>query len=164
MLAQFAGRLAATPLSQLFQAKLWVVPLVQCVHILAIAAVMASVWVFSFRIIGISGRVHAVSEISRDVVPWIWRALIVLLASGSVLIIAEPARELTNPVFLFKMALIPIAAAPTLAFQIAIRRNAARWDRPEGNPVPVKAFAALLLGLWLTVAVAGRLIAYAEHA
>lgn len=164
MLLSFATWLAATPLSQTLQAALWVVPAVQCLHILAIAAIMTSVWVLALRLIGLSGRGRAVSELSDELYPWIWGALGVLLMTGIVLIIIEPTRELTNAAFLTKMALIPIAAVPTFALNAAVRRNAPRWDHAGAVSTTIKIAAVVVLGIWVSIAVLGRFIAYVEHA
>ncbi|MBL8642310.1 MAG: hypothetical protein JNK21_00140 [Rhodospirillaceae bacterium] len=164
MLLSFAKWLAATPLSQTLQAALWVVPAVQSVHILAIAAVMTSVWVLTFRLLGLSGRGRLVSQVSGDVAPWIWWALGVLLLTGIILIIIEPSRELTNAAFLTKMSLIPVAAAPTYVLQAAVRRDAALWDRQGAVSLAIKIGAVAVLGVWIAIAVLGRFIAYVEYA
>ena len=162
MLSDFAKWLAATPLSEGVGATLWVVPVAQSVHILAIAAVMASAWVVSFRVVGLAGRAHTLSAVSGRLGPWIWRALVVLLLTGTVLIVGEPARQLTNAVFFTKMGLLVAAILVTGSMQWTVGRNAAAWDR-DGAPLAAKIAALVSLLLWLAIAVSGRWIAYADH-
>lgn len=164
MLSDFAAWLGGTPLSQLVGATLWVVPVAQSLHILAICAVMASAWIVAFRIIGIAGHDHTLSAVSGRLGPWTWRALVVLLATGVVLIVGEPARELTNRVFFAKMGLLVAAAVVSGSLQHAVTRHAAAWDRDPGPPPAARIAAALSLILWLAIVVAGRWIAYADHA
>lgn len=163
MLADFAAWLGGTLLSRSVGAALWVVPFVQSLHILAIAAVMASAWILSFRLMGLAGRAQTIAQTYARLAPWIWRALAVLLLTGIVLIIGEPARQLTNSAFFIKMALLIAAVLLTGWLQLALRRNAVAWDRPQGPPLAAKALAVLQLSQWLAIAVAGRWIAYAEY-
>ena len=163
MLADFAAWLGDTALSRDVAAALWMVPFVQSLHLLAIAAVMASVWIMSFRLMGLAGRTQTIAQTYSGLCPWIWRALVVLLVTGIVLIIGEPARELTNIAFFTKMGLLVAAILLTGWLQTRLRRSAATWDRAEGPPPEAKALAILQLSLWLAIAVAGRWIAYASH-
>ena len=105
MLADLAAWLADTSISRSFGATLWVVPFSQSLHILAIAAVMASAWILSFRLLGLAGRAETIAQTYARYAPWIWRALVVLLLTGLVLIIGEPARQLTNAAFLTKLGI-----------------------------------------------------------
>jgi hypothetical protein len=97
-LDSFCAWLEQTPLSQAIQGAGWIVPTVQTIHILAIAAVMASALMIALRLDARFRRV-------------IWWALPVLLATGVIMIIGEPVRSLENPVFQLKMALLASALA-----------------------------------------------------
>src|SRR3954468_23905823 len=105
-LAKFCAWLEQTPLSQAIQAAGWVVPLVQTIHILAIAAVMGSALMIVLRLSGVAWRDRPVAAVYRRFRPVIWWALPVLLATGAVMITGEPARSLANPVFQIKMLLL----------------------------------------------------------
>ena len=100
-LDKFCAWLEQTPLSQAIQTAGWVVPAVQTVHILAIAAVMASALMIALRL---DARFR----------PVIWWALPVLAATGLVMIVGEPVRSLENPVFQLKMALLATAIVVAL--------------------------------------------------
>ena len=74
--------------------------------------------------------------------------------SGALLIIAEPGRAITNPVFYIKMSLLGVAIAITFWLASVARRR----SEPAGA-VHVVA-AALVMLIWSGVIVAGRYIAY----
>ena len=97
-LDSFCVWLEQTPLSQGIQTTGWIVPAVQTIHLLAIAAVLSSALMIALRLETRFRRV-------------IWWALPVLLATGSVMILGEPVRSLENPVFQLKMALLVSALA-----------------------------------------------------
>jgi hypothetical protein len=160
VIKEFCEWLAATPLSQNIQDAFWVIPTVQTVHIVSIAIVMTSMAMLDLRLVGVAGRRQTLTEMAHRFLPWVWTALVVLLCSGSILIIAEPGRELQNVMFWIKMSSIAAAVVLTLIFQQVLRRDKGYWDRHRT--------AAVLLGsvsllLWVTVVGAGRWIAYVVH-
>jgi len=154
--------LAATPASRGIAGALWLIPVLQAVHILAIAAVLSAVMLVDLRILQVAGRSQTMAETAHRFVPWIWTSLVVLAATGLLLIIGEPKRSLLNPAFQLKMLLLALAIAVTLAFQISLRRNLALWN--DGAPAGrlMSAFAVLTFLLWCAIAVAGRWIAYLQ--
>jgi hypothetical protein len=162
MLMHFSKWLAGTPVSDLIQNVLWIIPLVQTIHILAIAVVLSSVGMVVLRILGLAGLRSTFSETAERYIPWIWGALVVLLCSGAILVTGEPVRSLTNPTFQLKMALLLAAVLITVAFQITVHRNARFWDFAPTRFGAAKIFAVCAFMLWLAIAVAGRWIAYTQ--
>jgi hypothetical protein len=160
VLSQFCTWLAATPLSQQIQDAFWVIPTVQTVHIVSIAIVMTSMAMLDLRLVGVAGRRQSLPDMAARFLPWVWIALVVLLCSGSILIIGEPGRDLLNVVFWIKMSLLATAIVLTWTFQRMLQRNKTFWDRNRA--------AAILLGsvslvCWVGIVAAGRWIAYVEH-
>mgnify|MGYP003346826271 CR=1 FL=1 len=82
-LLDFCEAIDSTALSQTIQSVKWVVPAVQTVHILAIAAVMSSILMINLRLLGISGTDQTIARISNRFGPVIWGALILLLLTGA---------------------------------------------------------------------------------
>src|SRR5262245_57695662 len=109
--------LEATSLSLEIQKAEWLIPLLQTIHILAIAMVLSSVGMIELRILGRAKSPTMVQTAGRFV-PWIWGGLVLLLLTGALPIIGEPRRALPNPAFQIKMALVVLAIAATLAFQV----------------------------------------------
>ena len=161
-LDQFCSWLKVTKLSVTVQTIEWIVPAVQTVHILAIAAVVSSALAISLRSLGLAGRDRTSGEVARRFLPVIWRALPVLLGTGLVLIVAEPARALENPVFWIKMALLVAAMAVTIAHQAPLRAQESFWDASGGRRLATKILALTSIVLWVSVIFAGRWIAYVE--
>ena len=95
------------------------------------------------------------AEMIRRLMPWTWWALLLLLLSGLVFVVARPRRYFVNIVFGIKFALLAIAVLSTLALQLLHRKA------PVG--VATKLTAALSLCAWLGVMLAGRWIAYVDY-
>jgi len=159
-LLDFCSWLEETPLSQAIQSAGWIVPTVQTVHILSIAAVLSSVLMIDLRLMGLLGRDQPLARVSARFRPVIWRTLPVLLATGAVMIVGEPARSLANPVFQLKMALLVAAMIVTLSYQVPLGRNPAFWEGSTGRRGAAQIIAVLSLLLWTGIVFAGRWIAY----
>jgi hypothetical protein len=151
--------LAATSLSHLFHAHQWLVPAVQTLHILCIAIVFPAMALFCLRLVLLAGPGRHLNETARRRLPWAWWALLALLASGALLIFAEPSRELPNPAFQLKMVLLLLALVLTAWCQRSGKAGAMA-PRFALGPVAVRWVGALALLLWVGIAVAGRWIAY----
>jgi hypothetical protein len=158
----FCMWLQGTSISLAIQRTDWVVPLVQTIHILSIAAVVSAALMIDLRVLGALGRDQSVERVSRRFRPVIWRTLPTLLATGVVLIIGEPTRALENPVFGLKMALLAAAIAVTLAHQLPLRKDPAYWDHPGARRGAIRVIAALSLLSWSGIIFAGRWIAYSS--
>ncbi|MDB5808162.1 MAG: hypothetical protein JWN94_284 [Betaproteobacteria bacterium] len=159
-LDRFCAWIEQTSLSQAIQVTSWSVPAVQTVHILAIAAIMASVLFLNLRLLGVVGRDRPLSEVSARLRPIIWWTLPVLLVSGTFLIVGEPVRSLENPIFQLKMFLLVTVIIVTLSYQAPLNRDSNFWDATSGRRGAIKAIAVLSLVLWVGIVCAGRWIAY----
>jgi hypothetical protein len=158
----FCNWLAATSVSQTIQAVEWIIPAVQTVHILAVSAVVTAAMIIDLRLLGIGGRDQPVAAVARRFLPFIWWPLPVLFATGAILIVAEPARALENPVFILKMALLVFAAGVTLACQIPLRKDRAFWEVSTARRRTGRVIAFATLALWVAIIFAGRWIAYIQ--
>jgi uncharacterized membrane protein len=163
MLDDFIEWLGATAVSQTIQKVLWIIPTVQTVHILALSIVLASMAMFDLRLLGLAGKHNSIASLSRRFMPWLWCALIVLAASGCILIVGEPKRALGNVFFQLKMCMLATAIVLTLGFQAILKRDLAAGsaDLAPAHVTAAKITGLASLVLWLGIAVAGRLIAYA---
>jgi hypothetical protein len=139
MVREWADWISSTALSQWFQVEEWVVPTSQSIHILGLSVVFGCAVLINLRLLGIgaaSGR--SVSRLLDSLLPWIYRALVVLLLTGAVQTIAEPMRQFGTPAFWLKMLMIPVVLGLTAVF------------------------ALVSLGLWVGIIWCGRFIGYSH--
>jgi hypothetical protein len=159
-LDQFCAWLENTPVSQTIQTVNWIVPAVQTVHILAIAAVMAAAVMIHLRVLGVVAREQPLRPYSSRFLPVIWWALPVLLATGIIMVVGEPARALKNSIFQLKMLLVLSAIAVTFIYQAPLKRQPSYWTLTPSHRAASIAIAVLSLGVWVAIVFAGRWIAY----
>jgi len=147
-----------TSLSMWIVTHFWAIPIIQCFHILALAASFGAVLMINLRIFNLAGTDRTLAETERRYVKWIWWALLVMLLSGIGLIIGEPTRELINPVFWIKMVLVIGAVFVSLAFHGKVMRRLAAGGTVTAG---IKAAAIFIIILWCVIILCGRWIAYA---
>ena len=160
-LPELALWIAKTPLSALVDTSYWIALTVQTIHILAVAGTFVSVLLINLRIVQLAGSGRTLAQTLTRYAPWIWWGLLVLLGTGFLLIMGEPARELLNPCFWTKMVLVVFAALIALWFQGAVRRHAEQWELSPHGALAVRGGAAAVIVLWVAIMALGRWIAYA---
>jgi hypothetical protein len=162
MIQGFCDWLVRTPFSVLLQRVGWIVPAVQTIHILLIGVVMAAVALFNARLLGLGAGAHSLVESEARFLPWVWAALPGLALTGALLIVAEPARELTNPAFATKLVLLLVVVIISALVRRGLRRRPDRWQGPEGlgSTRIARLVGGVSLALWVSIVIAGRWIAY----
>jgi len=148
--------LTATSLSQAIQTTSWAIPGIQVVHIVCLATLFGLALSLTLRVAGRGFAVEPLASLAGRFVPAMWICLVVLFVSGALLIIAEPFRTITNPVFYLKMSLLIVAIALTAWLASVAQRTSAKI-----SAVHVAA-ATLSMLVWVGIIIAGRYIAYVD--
>jgi hypothetical protein len=138
-------------------------PIVQTIHILAIAAVMGSIMMLNLRALGLAFPSQRVAEMTERLMPWTWWSLPFLFVSGGIFILARPLRYFTNPVVGIKFGLLIPALILAFIFQRMLTLEPTLWDQPSSQRTLAKIIAAASLLLWIGIVLAGRWIAYSEY-
>jgi hypothetical protein len=152
--------LATTSLSLTIQNVTWIIPAVQTIHILCVAAVFSSVLMVDLRLLGITQRSLSLPQVTRRFLAWLWLFLVILLVTGSLLIIGEPERSLLNPAFFWKMAMLFTVIVLTLVIARPLRADATFWEASAGRAIAGRLIAVVSIALWSGIIFAGRWIAY----
>lgn len=160
-LVEFSLQVSDWPFAIWLQSHFYAIPGFQTVHILSIAALFGSTLMLSTRVLGLNGKDQPLAEVFGRYRPWTWYALLSLVASGIVLLISEPVRNMINPIFWIKMVLLAIAVIATFWFQSSIKARMANWEiSPQGH-ASLRLGAIVVALLWCAVMAGGRWIAYA---
>ena len=154
-LHQFGDWLSATAPSQAIQSSTWLIPAIQSVHILALALTFTTGLVLSLRFAGLGLTAEPLAQFAARSARRIWLLLLVLAATGALLITAEPGRTITNPAFYLKMILLAVVIVLTLWLAASAKRS-------ESASFLQIVVAVLAVLLWAGIIFAGRFIAYIE--
>jgi hypothetical protein len=160
-LNQFAEWLSQTYLSTLIQThNSWVIPTIQSIHIVGIGVVLASVFMVDLRILGWAGMDQSLRQTTNRFGPWLTGALLALLATGVLMVIGEPVRELVTISFWLKMFLLAVGVLVAAGFQISLRKHEEKWENEGGRSGSLKLLAVMTFMIWVAIIILGRLIAY----
>jgi putative copper export protein len=154
--------LAATPLSYTIQTTRWIIPTIQIIHILGVAVLFSSAVLVDLRIWRLLERDTPLAQVARRFLPPIWPVLLILLVTGSLLIVGEPRRSLLNSTFYLKMALLAVAIMLTAGLQRSISSSPNSWDKDRGRRLAARFAATASIAVWCGILFAGRWIAYTQ--
>jgi uncharacterized metal-binding protein len=153
---QFAEWLSTTfPSVFLQNHNSWAIPAIQSIHIVGIAMVLGSVFMIDLRLLGWAWTDQTLRQTTNRFGPWLTGALWLMLATGLLMVVGEPVRELITFSFWLKMFLVAVGTVIAVVFQRAVRK---RDVQPAG--APLKALAVVTFLIWACIIVLGRLIAY----
>jgi hypothetical protein len=128
-------------------------------HVAAISVVFGMIAVLDLRLIGIAFRDYAVTDLSRQVLPWTWVAFAVAALTGALMFTGQAVKYSGNFAFQTKLALMALAGANMLVFHFVTYRGVAKWDRGRA-PLAGRIAGAISLICWIAVVVSGRFTAY----
>ena len=149
--------LEMTWIGQTVRDSLWLFPVIESVHLLALSLLGGAVLIVDFRLLGLGITQRPVAMVERAAAPWLLTALVVLVATGVPLFLSEAIKCYFNTSFWVKM----IALAVGLIFTYTVRRSVARRDPSEGGSELVcRLVGAASMAVWFTVAAAGRWIGF----
>jgi hypothetical protein len=139
--------------------SVWLYPLANVTHVLAVVVFFACVAIMDVRLLGgfaatAPGRLIAKARTAAAI------AFLVVAASGFLLFAAEASHLALNRVFQFKVALIALGLCNVLLFEWIVRPRVV-WLAPgERLPDAARASALASLAAWLAIVICGRSIAY----
>jgi hypothetical protein len=143
-----------TAVGEYMRSGTWQFPLVETIHILALAILIGSATVLNLRLMGVLMRGWTVAALMREIRPYLNWSLAIILVSGVLLYLSEAAKTFDNLAFWAKVYLIIGATA----FHYIVVRRMARADEIDPTAGRIVGFVSLLL--WLGIGWAGRAIAF----
>lgn len=137
-----------------------VYPIIETIHVLAIALLAGTVAIVDLRLLGIVLKQERVSRIAGQVLPLTWVGFVAMFVSGALLFIAQASKSYANPAFRIKMLLLVLVGLNPLVFHSTIYRSVGAWDGAATTPGRARLAAVLSICLWSGIIITGRAIAY----
>ncbi len=148
---EWMGRLR---LSAFFLESVWPTPIVQNIHLIAIAVFAGSVLVVDLRMLGRGLKETPLAELARSVEPWLIGSFVVLVLSGIPQMTSTALKQYYSPFFWWKMQAVLIGVIWT----VTVRRRMSMRTEAELGPVWPKVVGLVSIAIWTSVAVGARLI------
>jgi hypothetical protein len=143
-----------TAVGEFMRSGTWQFPLVETIHILALALLIGVVVVIDLRLMGLLMRGWTVAALTRELSPYLNGSLATILVSGVLLYLSEALKTFDNPAFWIKI----YALLGAIVFHYAVVRRVAKAD--QVSPRIGWTVGVVSLVLWLTIGWAGRAIAF----
>ena len=141
-------------LSQTFQGAVWLSPIVQCVHLIALAVFAGAVLIVDVRLLGRGMTQTPLAQVARDAQPWLIGAFLVLLVTGIPQLTSTAMKQYYSPFFWWKMEGMLLA----LIFTFTLRRRVTLTDEVRLGSFWPKVVGISSIALWSGVAIGARLI------
>jgi hypothetical protein len=144
----------STPVGQAIRHSASLIALLESIHLIGLTLLLGTILMVDLSLLGLGiGRTPA-ARIARELRGWTAAGLAIMLVSGPLILSSEAVRCYKTPAFWAKMALLAVA----LVFHFSVHRQVVFADPPA--PRHRAAWTACLsLGLWTSVALAGKAIA-----
>ena len=152
----FAQWSEATPLGRVIRNSEYAFPMIEFVHLAALAVIGGAVLVVDMRLLGLGLKKTSVAQLAKDAQPWLTGSLVVMLVSGIALYTSEATKCYQSPAFWIKM----ISLALAMLFTYTIRRKTAAADEQGVSPFANRSVGAVSIVLWFMVAWGGRWIGF----
>jgi hypothetical protein len=159
-LLPFCEWLARTAWSIALHESLYVYPLVETAHVLALLLFVGIVSFVDLRLLGWVFRDVPVSDVVARLIPWAVGGFVVIATTGALLFYAIPVRTYLSIFFRIKVLVLVAAGINTAVLHRALDGGAVPWNADTRPPFGARLAGALSLLSWATVIVMGRMIAY----
>ena len=156
----FCQWLGTTPISATIRESTWWYPIIESVHVLGLTLFVGLLLLWDLRLLGVTLRRVAVSEVWARLIPWISLGAVIMVISGILLFTSDPVRFYGNVFFRIKAFGLFLALLNALAFHFGIERRLPDWDTALVPPRAARFAGGASLLLWTLIIVAGRFVAY----
>jgi uncharacterized membrane protein len=158
VLLEFSQWLGETRLG-LAVAEAWF-PQVECVHVVAIAAVVGTIFLVDTRLIGVSSTKLSFLHISRRLLPWTWAGFVLAVITGFLMFASNAVAYYENGAFRLKLMLLILAAVNMLYFELVTFRSVGSWESAAKPPFAARLAGVVSMALWCGVIMTGRWIGF----
>jgi hypothetical protein len=136
--------------------SIWLFPLVETIHILAMAIMFGGLLVLNLRLLGIGMKRQPLPLLAQTLLPFINWGVVIMLLSGYAMFASGPMKYYSNDGFKFKM----VALLAVLIFQYTIYKSSVKKDDAQRSTGLSFIVSLLSFGLWFLVGAAGRAIGF----
>src|SRR6476661_7352042 len=142
----FAKWSEATSMGRMIRNSEYAFPMLEFVHLAALAVIGGAVLVVDMRLLGFGLKKTSVAQLAKDAQPYVTGSLIVMLLTGIALYTSEATKCYASVAFWIKMVSLLLA----MTFTYTIKKRTAARDHES------RLVGAMSILLWFGVAWGGR--------
>ncbi len=138
----------------------WVFPIILGLHSLGLTLSVGTVLWFDLRLLGVKLLGQSVSDVYRQLKPWMLAGFAIMFLSGMLLFWAQASRCYENGFCRVKILLLVVPGLNALIYHWVTEPGIARWDDSARPPAPARAAGLVSIAAWTTIIVLGRQIVF----
>jgi len=140
--------------------SVWMFPLVEGTHLLALAISVGTLMIIDLRLAGFLLKQERVSEVSNRIMPWSLVGFLIMFVTGILLFASQAVKAYGSIYFRIKVVMLLLAGINALVFELTLRQSIATWDTDQKPPLRARLAGMFGMLLWAGVIAAGRTMAY----
>jgi hypothetical protein len=152
--------LARPTVTRLIAESIWVYPIIESAHVLAIVLFLGLTVMLDLRLLGLTLRRVPVSELVSRLLPFAAAGGIVAIVTGMLAFLADIDHYAVNVFFQIKIVALALAVLNLLVFHVTAYSRVREWELLPKPPLAARLSAVFSLTLWALVLVTSRFIAY----
>ena len=152
--------LEETGLASGIRDSLYVFPILESIHVMALSVVFGTITVVDLRLLGFASSGRAFARMSSELLRITWGAFAVAALTGTLMFMTNARVYYNNTPFRVKMVLLALAGLNMALFHLTAGRSIARWEKAPAAPGIGRLTASLSLALWIAIVFAGRVIGF----
>lgn len=153
-------RIYDLPLSEAIRQNVNAFPLIESLHVLAIAVVFGTIFIVDLRLLGVAAHRPGARLLMRELLPYTWLAFVVAAITGGLMFLSNAVAYAHNTQFLTKLVVIAFAGVNMAIFHSTAFRRIVEWDETLPPPMAARLSGAISFVLWVAVIVLGRWIGF----
>ena len=140
--------------------SIWLFPVVETTHVLALALSAGVLIWFDLRLLGWGMKHQPVSQVHKQVMPLAFFGFVVMTVSGVLLFWSEPEKCYSSGFFRVKVLFLILAAINAGVFELKTKKSIEDWDKYAIPPMRARLAGLISILSWAAVIIAGRATAY----
>jgi hypothetical protein len=148
-----------TRVSTAIAESIWLFPLLEGSHILALPLSVGMIMIFDLHLLGLTLAGSRAAAVMREMVRWSKIGFAVMFVTGGLLLMCHAGRAYGNPFFRAKMIFLVVLAVNAAVYQVVFFPRMPQWIAGR-TPAGARFCAILSLVVWIGVIVCGRTMAY----
>jgi hypothetical protein len=149
-----------TRLATAISESIWLFPLIEGTHILALPLSVGMIVMFDLRLLGLAFQTAPASQIMNDIARWSKLGFAIMFATGVILFMTQAGKAYGNGFFRAKLLFLLILGINAVVYQTIFYPRMTQWDAHGRTPLGARVCGAVSLVIWIGVIVCGRTMAY----
>lgn len=161
-LAAFAGVVDQSFLAEWMRLSLKAMPIVEAIHVMAVAVIFGTILVVDLRLMGLTSRRRSARLTADEMTGFTWAAFGVAVLTGVLMFAPNALTYYDNTMFRYKLLAIFLAGVNMAWFERSVFPRVGRWDRNVMPPFSARLAGALSILIWTTVIIVARWIGFTK--